>query len=120
MQIDALKDFVARHSDIMEIALDPVQLRSIVRANKLLPSSWFGTGRHRQLRLRPHGQRRLSDGRRQEEGVRRTGPALCQGPPPHFPGAPHQQQIRGTAIAGDMLNMANKYVNDEPFEAEGG
>src|SRR5262249_38080708 len=35
LQIQELTAFVARHSDFMEIALDPIQLRDIVRRNKL-------------------------------------------------------------------------------------
>src|SRR6185436_4388169 len=34
-QIAELKDFVGRHSEFMEIALDPIDLRRIVRNNKL-------------------------------------------------------------------------------------
>jgi microsomal dipeptidase-like Zn-dependent dipeptidase len=35
LQIQAMKDFAARHSDFMAIAYDPLQLRRIVRGNKL-------------------------------------------------------------------------------------
>ncbi len=35
LQIDELKKFVARHSDFMEVALTPADLRRIVNANKL-------------------------------------------------------------------------------------
>ena len=35
LQIAEMKNFVARHNDFMEIASDPVQLREIVRRDKL-------------------------------------------------------------------------------------
>jgi hypothetical protein len=35
LQIEEMKNFVARHNDFMEIAYDPVQLRDIVRRDKL-------------------------------------------------------------------------------------
>ncbi|MFO1460231.1 MAG: HYR domain-containing protein [Verrucomicrobiota bacterium] len=118
IQIDALKDFVARHSDIMEIALDPVQLRSIVRANKLaiiIGSELDDIG---NFAFDPTvsadsptdaAKKKVSDelDRLYAKGLRYI-----------FPEHLINNKFGGTAIAGDMLNMANKYVNDEPFEAE--
>lgn len=118
MQIDALKEFVARHNDIMEIALDPLQLRAIVRSNKLaiiIGSELDDIGNFAfDPTVSAHEPTDAAKMKVNAELDRLYAKGLRYIFPAHL----IDNKFGGTAIAGDMLNMASKYVNNEPFEVE--
>lgn len=114
-QISELKAFATRHQDFMEIAYDPFQLRDIVRRGKLavvIGSELDDLGNFaRNASVHPSGGilselvvsaelRRLHS-----LGVRYV-----------FPVHLVDNKFGGTAIAGLMLNLANKYINGVGFE----
>lgn len=119
-QIDGLKDFVARHSDFMEIAYDPFQLRDIVRRDKLAViigselddignfarsnsvSQWAPTDSDKQ-KVRAEIQRLY------DKGMRYIFPVHLM-----------NNHFGGTAVGDDMLNVANKFLNHQAFEVEPG
>lgn len=118
MQIDELKSFVARHSDIMEIALDPIQLRSIVRSNKLaiiIGSELDDIGNFvhdpsvSAYQPTAEAKQKVTDEikRLHAKGLRYL-----------FPTHLTDNKFGGTAIAGDLLNVASKYMNGFEFGVE--
>ena len=112
-QIAGLTNFVARHSDFMEIARDPWELRNIVRSNKLaiiigselddignLSNCNFGRGREALSPADVEGEiQRLYD-----EGVRYL-----------FPVHLADNRFGGTALNDSFLNVFEKLVNNRYF-----
>jgi microsomal dipeptidase-like Zn-dependent dipeptidase len=118
-QIKAIKSFVARHDDFLEIALDPFELRDIVRRNKLaiiLGSELDDIG---NLAL----HRRVVDEENptaaDKEKVR---VALTQfhsmGLRYIFPVHLMDNKWGGTPVSNPMLNIANKFLNGRALEVE--
>jgi formylglycine-generating enzyme required for sulfatase activity/microsomal dipeptidase-like Zn-dependent dipeptidase len=115
LQIAELKSFVARHADFTEIAYDPFQLRDIVRRGKLaiiIGSELDDIGNFaRNANVNTNAdefskQLVLAEIRRlHTNGVRYI-----------FPVHLVNNKFAGTAIAGLMLNVANKYLNGEGFQ----
>jgi microsomal dipeptidase-like Zn-dependent dipeptidase len=116
-QIAELKNFVARHNDFLEIAYDPFQLRDIVRRGKLaiiIGSELDDIGNFaRNPNVSANADETskllvLAEIRRlHTNGVRYM-----------FPVHLVNNKFAGTAIAGLMLNIANKYSNGEGFQVQ--
>ena len=109
-QIQAMKDFAGRHSDFVEIAYDPFQLRDIVRRNKLaiiLGSELDDIGNLAKDRLASEDTMREEIQRLYENGIRYIFPV-------HLTDSPSG----GTAVGDAVLNIANKYVNGRAFDLE--
>jgi len=116
-QIAELKNFAARHVDFLEIAYDPIQLRDIVRRGKLaviIGSELDDIGNFANNTNVTANADALSKQlvsaeihRLHTNGVRYI-----------FPVHLVNNKFCGTAIAGVMLNMANKYVNAEGFQVQ--
>ena len=117
LQIAELKNFVARHNDFLEVAYDPCQLRDIVRRGKLaiiIGSELDDIGNFAGNHLvhtnadEISKQLVLAEIRRlHTNGVRYV-----------FPVHLVNNKFAGTAIAGIMLNVANKYLNGEGFQVQ--
>jgi microsomal dipeptidase-like Zn-dependent dipeptidase len=126
LQIPQLKNFVARHSDFMEIAYDPWQLRDIVRRNKLAiiigselddigdfvrdptvadyaPNSEFGG----QLDQQSKDKVRQEIQRLYDQGLRYI-----------FPVHLTDNKFGGTAPGGDVLNIASKFSIGSGFQVQ--
>ncbi|MDB6040374.1 MAG: peptidase [Verrucomicrobiales bacterium] len=116
-QIAELKNFVARHDDFLEIAYDPFQLRDIVRRGKLaiiigselddigdfISNPNVKTNADVTSKLLVSAEIR----RLHSNGVRYI-----------FPVHLVNNKFSGTAIAGLMLNIANKYASGEGFQVQ--
>lgn len=116
LQISELKAFVDRHSDFMEIAYDPFQLRDIIRRNKLaiiIGSELDDIGNFcRDSRIIPNlvggqldvysrDQVRAEIQRLYDEGVRYM-----------FTVHLSDNKFGGTPLASDMLNIGSKFLNN--------
>ena len=114
-QIAELKNFAARHNDFMEIAYDPIQLRAIVRSGKLaviIGSELDDIGNF----ARNPAVNAIAD-ESSKQIVRAEIQRLhAAGVRYMFPVHLVNNKFGGTAIAGLMLNVANKYVNGEGFQ----
>jgi microsomal dipeptidase-like Zn-dependent dipeptidase len=116
-QIAEMKAFVARHSDFMEIAYNPFQMREIVRGNRMaviLGSELDDIGNlcgdamvHESADTFSKLRVKTEIDRLYNLGVRYIFPVHLE-----------DNKFGGTAIAGDMLNIGNKYLNGVPFDAE--
>lgn len=109
-QIQAMKDFASRHSDFVEIAYDPFQLRDIVRRNKLaivLGSELDDIGNLGKDRTASEESMRAEIQRLYESGIRYIFPV-------HLTDNPSG----GTAVGEVVLDIANKYVNGRAFDLE--
>ena len=116
-QITELKAFVARHSDFMEIPLDPVQLRDIVRRDKLAVIIGSELDDIGNFVGNPIVQASADDISRQvvkaeiqrlyDRGVRYIFPVHLM-----------NNKFAGTAVGSDMLNIANKYTTGEAFDVK--
>ena len=114
-QIAELKSFAGRHSDFLEIAYDPFELRDIVRRGKLaiiIGSELDDIGNFtRNPNITANADalsRQLVSAeirRLHTNGVRYI-----------FPVHLVNNKFSGTAIAGVMLNMANKYASGDGFQ----
>ena len=117
LQIAELKNFVARHDDFTEIAYDPFQLRDIVRRGKLaiiIGSELDDIGNFaRNVNVSSNADQMskllvsAEIRRLHTNGVRYV-----------FPVHLVNNKFGGTAIAGLMLNVANKYLNGEGFQVQ--
>jgi microsomal dipeptidase-like Zn-dependent dipeptidase len=118
LQITELTNFVARHSDFMEIAYDPFQLRDIVRRDKLaiiIGSELDDIGNFaRNNSVNPQSPSEADMVKVRDEIKRLYDLGLRYIFPVHLV----NNSFGGTAIAGDMLNVANKYQNHHAFEVE--
>ena len=116
-QITELKAFVSRHTDFMEIAYDPFQLRDIVRRGNL--AVIIGS----ELDDIGDFARNSNVSTNADEASKRLVSAELQrlhtaGVRYIFPVHLVNNKFAGTAIAGMMLNMANKYLNGEGFQVK--
>lgn len=126
-QIDAFVEFAARHSDFMEIALDPFQLRDIVRRNKLaviIGSELDDIGNFARNELVHQwspgdawNQPSESDKAKVTQEIQRL---YNKGLRYIFPVHLMNNSFGGTAVGNDLLNVANKHLNHEAFEVEPG
>jgi hypothetical protein len=118
LQIDELKDFVANHSDFMEIAYDPVQLRQIVRSNRLaiiIGSELDDIG---DLCEDPNVNAYVPDDY-SRQAVRTEIQRLYDlGVRYMFTVHLMNNKFGGTAIGSMMLNVGNKYLNGVPFQVD--
>lgn len=121
-QIRAMKEFAARHDDFMEIAYDPFQLRDIVRRNKLaviLGSELDDIG---NLIRDPNVRSNLVNGELEAYSQRAITNAVhhlyTNGVRYIFPVHLVNNKFGGTPIADVMLNIANRFVNNEALEVE--
>jgi microsomal dipeptidase-like Zn-dependent dipeptidase len=119
-QIQALKDFVGRHNDFMEIAYDPFQLRDIVRRNKLaviIGSELDDIGNFALNNSVNEWAPSEADKTAVTNEIDRLyGLGLRYIFPVHL----MNNKYGGTAIGDNMLNIANKYLNHEAFAVEPG
>jgi HYR domain/Membrane dipeptidase (Peptidase family M19) len=127
VQIDGLIDFVNRHSDFMEIALDPFQLRDIVRRNKLaviIGSELDDIGNFARYNLvhqwnvgDPFSAPSAADKNRVRQEIDRL---YNKGLRYMFPVHLMNNSFGGTAVGNNMLNVANKFLNHRAFDIEAG
>ena len=119
-QINALKEFVARHDDFMEIALDPFEFRDILRRNKLAvimgselddidnfasdKSIFEGTDKI------PTSDADVAKMRQEIDRLYDLGLRYI------FPVHLMDNKIGGTPIVSPMLNMASKFLNGKALE----
>ena len=116
-QIQALKEFVARHDDFMEIAYDPFQLRDIVRRDKLaiiIGSELDDIGnlvRDANVHVNP-------DAYSKQAVTNAIHHLYTNGVRYVFPVHLVNNKFGGTPIADVMLNIANRYLNGEALQVE--
>lgn len=117
-QIKALKEFVARHNDFMEIAYDPMEYRDIVRRNKLaiiIGSELDDIGNFAINRsLNENAPTEQDKAKVRQEIERLHGLGLRYMFPVHL----MDNKFGGTPIVSPMLNMASKFLNGTPFKVE--
>jgi microsomal dipeptidase-like Zn-dependent dipeptidase len=118
-QIRALTNFVARHDDFMEIALDPFQLRDILRRNKLaiiIGSELDDIGNFALNRSIFEGNDELDPSEADKTKVRSEIQRLHDlGLRYIFPVHLMNNKFGGTPIVSPMLNMASKFLNGQPL-----
>jgi len=115
LQIKEMKAFVSRHNDFMEIAYDPVQLRDIVRRNKLavvLGSELDDIGNIGQNPSVHASGDEVSRTVVKNEIQRLYDLGLRYIFPVHLT----DNKFGGTGVGSDMLNIANKFVNNVAFD----
>jgi len=119
-QIEALKQFVARHDDFMEIALDPFELRDILRRNKLaiiIGSELDDIGNFALNNSVFEGSQHVDPSAQDKEKVRQEIERLYGlGLRYIFPVHLMDNKFGGTPIVSPMLNMASKYLNGHPLQ----
>lgn len=127
VQIDALVEFVSHHSDFMEIALDPFQLRDIVRRDKLaviIGSELDDIGNFARNQLvhqwKPGDVWNQPSASDKTNVVREIRRLYDKGLRYIFPVHLMDNSFGGTAVGNDMLNVANKFLNHEAFRIEPG
>lgn len=114
-QISELKSFVARHTDFMDIAYDPVQLRNIVRSGRLAVIIGSELDDIGNFCTDPNvNQNNPDDYSRQ---VVRNEIQRLYGLGVRYMFTVHlvNNKFGGTPIGSMMLNVANKYLNQVPF-----
>jgi hypothetical protein len=119
-QIQAIKDFVARHDDFMEVALDPFELRDILRRNKLaiiIGSELDDIGNFAMNNSVFEGTDEIPSSQADRDKVRNEIDRLYGlGLRYIFPVHLMNNKFGGTPIVSPMLNMANKFLNGTPLE----
>jgi len=107
LQIQGLTNFVARHSDFMEIAHDPWELRDIVRRNKLaiiIGVELDDPGNFNTMAEVTPDMVRDEIRRLHGMGVRYF-----------FPIHLTDNKFGGMAVYGDLFNISNKHANGVPL-----
>jgi microsomal dipeptidase-like Zn-dependent dipeptidase len=123
-QIRALKEFVARHDDFMEIAYDPFELRDIVRRNKL--GVIIGTelddignlARNPDVHAFPFSGETTVDEFSRQAVTNAVYHLYTNGVRYIFPVHLVNNKFGGTPIANLMLNIANRYLNGVALSVE--
>lgn len=117
-QIKSLKEFVSRHSDFMEIAYDPIELRDIIRRNKLaviIGSELDDIGNF----AKDNSINDLNPGPADYQKVRSEIDRLYGlGMRYIFPVHLMNNKLGGTPVASVMLNMASRYLNGTSIQVE--
>lgn len=116
LQIKELKAFVARHDDFMEIAFDPVQLRDIVRRDKLAVIIGSELDDIGNLGTNPLVHSHSIDQPAREAVSKAIQHLYDQGLRYIFPVHLMDNKFGGTGVGSDMLNIANKFVNGFAFD----
>ena len=110
-QIKALKEFVARHDDFMEIALDLFELRDILRRNKLaiiIGSELDDIGNFAWDKSVNESDPSPEDKQQVRDEIDRLyGLGMRYIFPVHL----MDNKFGGTPIVSPMLNMASKFLN---------
>lgn len=126
-EIDELVAFVGRHNDFMEIALDPFDVRDIVRRGKLAviigsELDDIGDFARKNLVAQWHpGDPKVQPNSDDRTLVRNEIQRLYdKGLRYIFPVHLVNNSFGGTAIAGNMLNIANRFLNGEAFQIQPG
>lgn len=123
-QIQAMKEFAARHDDFMEIAYDPFQLRDIVRRNKLaviLGSELDDIG---NLVRNENVQAWIPQGASSLDAYSKHAVTVAiqhmytNGIRYIFPVHLVNNKFGGTPIANAMLNIANRFMNGHALVVE--
>jgi len=117
-QIAQLKEFVARHDDFMEIALDPYQLRDIVRNNKLAIIIGSETDDIGNFDRNPLVLER-ADATSKAMVKDRLQDLYDQGLRYIFPVHLTDNKFAGTAIYNPLFAVATKYSMGRPLQVEG-
>jgi microsomal dipeptidase-like Zn-dependent dipeptidase len=122
IQIDAMKQFAALHSDFCQIAYDPFQLRQIIRENKLaiiLGSELDSIGNLSHLSAVSAYPANEVEKLSSETLVRAELERLyAKGLRYIFPVHLVDNKFGGTAVGNIMLNVANKFYNGSAFDLE--
>ena len=115
-QIRALTNFVARHDDFMEIALDPFELRDILRRNKLaiiIGSELDDIGNFAMNKSVNEWDPTDADKDKVRAEINRLyGLGMRYIFPVHL----MDNKFGGTPIVNPMLNMASKFLNGRALE----
>jgi hypothetical protein len=118
MQINELKNFVARHSDFMAIAYDPEQLRQIVRSNLLavvIGSELDNIGNLcDDSNVNAFAPDNYSRQAVRDEIARLYGLGVRYIFTVHL----MDNKFGGTPIGSIMLNIGSKYVNGQAFQVD--
>ena len=119
-QIAALKEFVARHDDFMEIALNPFELRDILRRNKLaiiIGSELDDIGNFALNDSVFEGNKDFDPGQEDRDKVRAEIDRLYDlGLRYIFPVHLMDNKFGGSPIVDPMLNMASKFLNGHAMQ----
>lgn len=111
LQIDEIKSFVGRHSDFMEIAYTPADLRRIVGGNKLAVILGMEVDNIGDFNLLPVDEQKVKTEiqRLYGNGVRYI-----------FPIHLVNNKFGGTAVYEDLFNFSNKYLTRSYYKVETG
>ncbi len=111
LQIDEIKSFVGRHSDFMEIAYTPADLRRIVGGNKLAVILGMEVDNIGDFNRLPVDEQKVKTEiqRLYEKGVRYI-----------FPIHLVNNKFGGTAVYEDLFNFSNKYLTRSYYKVETG
>lgn len=116
-QIQALKQFVAAHSDFMEIAYDPFQMRQIIRGNRMAVIIGTELDDIGNLCHDPFVTP-LADAYSRKRALAEIDRLYQLGVRYMFPVHLVNNKFGGTATESDMLNVANKFINGSAFDLE--
>ena len=123
-QIQALKDFVGRHDDFMEIAYDPIQLRDIVRRDKLaiiIGSELDDIGNlctNKDVHAWRFSGATDVDPDSKQAALNAINHLYNQGVRYIFPVHLVNNKFGGTPVVEVMLNIANRFLNGQALSVE--
>jgi microsomal dipeptidase-like Zn-dependent dipeptidase len=108
LQLDEIKLFVERHSDFMQLARTPAEMRSIIRSNKMavvlgMEVDNIGNFNYTNLRV-DEGVVKAEVQRLYDKGVRYI-----------FPIHLVNNKFGGSAVYSILFNLSNKYTNSRPL-----